>query len=50
MQSGWLIAIELALVLGVALFFGLRELRSLKRLREEREAKRGGGDGGDRRP
>ena len=47
MQSGWLIALELALVLGLILFFGLRELRSLKRLREEREArKQADGDGG----
>ena len=46
-QSGWLIALELALVLGLALFFGVRELRSLKRLREEREKRRRSGGDGD---
>ena len=39
MQGSGLIVLELALVLGIVLFFGLRELRSLKRLREEREAR-----------
>ena len=43
MDGSWLVALELALVLGIALFFGLRELRSLKKLREEREAKRRAG-------
>lgn len=38
MSSGWIVALELALVLGVAIAFALREFRTLKRLRQEREA------------
>jgi hypothetical protein len=38
MTGGWLAAAEIALVLGIALFFAFRELRILRKLRLEREA------------
>ena len=38
MSSGWIVALEIALVLGLALTWGFRELRSLRILREQREA------------
>jgi hypothetical protein len=38
MTGGWLAAAEIALVLGIALFFGFRELRILRKLKDEREA------------
>lgn len=40
MTSGWIVALELSLVLVVALAFAVRELRIVGRLRREREARR----------
>lgn len=37
MSSGWIIFLELSLVLGLALFFGFRELRNLKKYDRERK-------------
>jgi hypothetical protein len=39
MSSGWVIAVEIVLVLGVAIGWGWRELRALDRLKAERERK-----------
>lgn len=49
MSSGLIIFLELSLVLGLALFFGIRELRNLRRYDRERaeKAKREDGDGKD---
>lgn len=51
MSSGVIIFLELALVLGLALLFGIRELRNLRRFdreraeRASRETKRTDGEG-----
>jgi hypothetical protein len=49
MSSGLIIFLELSLVLGLALFFGIRELRNLRRYDRERaeKAKREAEDGKD---
>ncbi|MFN4271885.1 MAG: hypothetical protein ACK4F5_03680 [Aliihoeflea sp.] len=49
MSSGLIIFLELSLVLGLALFFGIRELRNLRRYDRERaeKAKREAQDGKD---
>ncbi|MCG6113928.1 MAG: hypothetical protein MEQ84_01910 [Mesorhizobium sp.] len=39
MSSGLIILLELGLILGVALFFGIRELRNLRRYDRERAEK-----------
>ena len=39
MSSGLIIFLELSLVLGLALFFGIRELRNLRRYDRDREEK-----------
>ena len=39
MSSGLIIFLELSLVLGLALFFGIRELRNLRRYDRERAEK-----------
>jgi hypothetical protein len=47
MTPGWIIALELLLVLGLAVGWAAKELRSLRRLRERREAEeRQGPDSG----
>ncbi len=40
MSSGVIVFLELALVLGVALVFGVRELRNMRRYDRERAARR----------
>lgn len=49
MSSGLIIFLELLLVLGLALFFGIRELRNLRRYDRERaeKARREADDGQD---
>lgn len=45
-MSGWIIAVELLLILGLVLGFGFWELWKLRRDRLERDARRSpGGDG-----
>lgn len=39
MSSGLIILLELGLILGLALFFGIRELRNLRRYDRERAEK-----------
>lgn len=39
MRSGWIIFFEISLVLGAALFFGIREIVNLRRFDRERAAK-----------
>jgi len=39
MSSGLIVFVELSLVLGLALFFGVREIRNLRRYNRERAAK-----------
>lgn len=39
MSSGWIILLEILLVLGLAIGWGVYELRSLNRLQREREAR-----------
>lgn len=39
MSSGVIILLELGLILGLALFFGIRELRNLRRYDRERAEK-----------
>jgi hypothetical protein len=46
MSSGVIVFLELALVLGFALFFGIREIRNLKRYDRERAEKAARGDAG----
>lgn len=48
MTSGWIILLEILLVLGLAIGWGVFELRTLNRLKREREARErdGAGDGG----
>ncbi len=51
-MSGWIIAVELLLILGLVLGFGFWELWKLRRDRLERDARRrreSGGDGGGQR-
>lgn len=47
MSSGWIILLEILLVLGLAIGWGVHELRTLSRLKREREARErdGAGDG-----
>lgn len=47
MSSGWMLLLEMLLVLGVAIGWGVHELRTLNRLKREREARERaeGGDG-----
>jgi len=52
MSSGYIILFELVLVLGLALVFGVRELRNLRRFDRERAERNrhpadGSGGGGD---
>lgn len=47
MSSGVIIFLELTLVLGFALLFGLREIRNMRRYDRERAAKNAQGDGAD---
>jgi uncharacterized membrane protein YcjF (UPF0283 family) len=39
MTSGWIIFLEILLVLGLAIGWGVREIRGLDRLKREREAR-----------
>ncbi len=39
MNSGWIIFLEISLVLGLAFFFGVRELVNLRRYDRERAAR-----------
>ena len=41
MSSGWIIFLELSLVLGLALFFGMRELRNLRKYDRDRKEREG---------
>lgn len=43
MSSGWIIFLELSLVLGLALFFGIRELRNLRKYDRDRKDREGRG-------
>ncbi len=40
MSSGWIIFFEIALVLGLCLFFAIHQIREVNRLQREREAKK----------
>ena len=46
-MSGWIVAVELLLILGLVLGFGFWELWKLRRDRLERDARRSRGSGGD---
>ena len=54
MSSGYIILFELVLVLGLALVFGVRELRNLRRFDRERAERNrlaaGQADGGEKAP
>lgn len=54
MSSGYIILFELVLVLGLALVFGVRELRNLRRFDRERAERNrlatGQADGGEEAP
>ncbi len=39
MTSGWIIFLEILLVLGLAIGWGVHEIRGLNRLKREREAR-----------
>jgi hypothetical protein len=41
LSSGWIIFLELSLVLGLALFFGMRELRNLRKYDRDRKEREG---------